>query len=202
MPLAWHFEDSHMRIRKVCVGSYENNMYVVACTETDEAVIIDAAADPDRIIAETADVTPVAILTTHGHFDHVGAARQVADRLEIPFRLHPADAELAGLTPDEPLGDETVEAGRLVLRCFTTPGHTAGSVSVRVGGVVFTGDTLFPGGPGNSRSSGGGFAEIMKTIQDQLFTLPPETLVMAGHGLDTTIGTEQPFFDEWARRGW
>jgi glyoxylase-like metal-dependent hydrolase (beta-lactamase superfamily II) len=202
MARAWHYEDSRLRVRKMCVGSYENNVFVVACAATGEAVIIDAAAEPERIIAEVADVRPRAILTTHGHFDHVGAARQVADRLQIPFRLHPDDAELAALEPDEPLGEETVVVGELEVRCFTTPGHTAGSVSMQVNGLVFTGDTLFPGGPGATRGQGASFPQIIATIRDRLFTLPGNTLVLPGHGLDTTIATEQPFLDEWARRGW
>ncbi len=202
MSSLWHWENDAVRIRKICVGAYENNCFIVACRETDDAVIVDAAAEPDRILAAVADVTPHAILTTHGHFDHVEAARQVADVLSIPFRLHPDDAELAGMEPDEPLSSGDIVVGATALRAVHTPGHTAGSMSFVAAGAVLTGDTLFPGGPGATMSKSSSFEQIIASIEQHLFTLPDDTLVMPGHGLDTTIGAERPHLAEWIERGW
>ena len=100
MPTPWHYRNDTMAVRKIGVGSWENNAYVLACRATGAAVVIDAAAEADRVVAAVEDLTPLAVLTTHGHFDHVGAAREVADRLDVPFYLNEADAETFGLTPD------------------------------------------------------------------------------------------------------
>ncbi len=202
MPAPWHFSSPTHRVRKFCVGSWENNVYVVACAQTSRAVIIDAAAEADRILAEVADVNPTAIVTTHGHFDHVGAAREVADRLGIPFHMSPHDADLAKLQPDEPLVAGDIELGATRLEAVATPGHTVGSVTLLIPGVAFTGDTLFPGGPGATRSPGSSFEQILTSIETKLFTLPEDTIVMPGHGLDTTIGTEAPSLQAWRERGW
>lgn len=179
-----------MRVRKICVGPLESNVYLVACPRTGRTVV-DAADEADRIRRELEELEPVAVLTTHGHWDHVQAA-SVAGDLGVPFALHPADAELAGLDPDLPLRHgEEIEVGDLVIRALHTPGHTAGSTCFLVGDHLFSGDTLFPGGPGATRG-GEAFARIMRSIEEQLFTLPDHTLVHPGHGLDTTIGTERP----------
>ncbi len=202
MPQPWHHQSETARIRKITVGAYENNVYVVACATTGKAVIVDAASEPDRIAAAVTDVEPIAILTTHGHFDHVGAAAETARRLGIPFRLHPADAGIAGMTPDEPLHPGAIQVGDLTIDARHTPGHTPGSLCFVVPGVVLSGDTLFPGGPGATSSAHSSFPTIIDSIAQGLFTLDAETLVMPGHGLDTTIGTERPALDEWRERGW
>jgi glyoxylase-like metal-dependent hydrolase (beta-lactamase superfamily II) len=99
---------------------------------------------------------------------------------------------------------EVVDVGRVRLHAIHTPGHTAGSICFRVEGspVLFSGDTLFPGGPGATQFEGGDFATIIQSIDAKLFTLPPDTIVMPGHGLDTTIGTERPHLQDWIDRGW
>ncbi len=202
MPTPWHYCDDTMAVRKVCVGSWENNAYVLACRATGVAVVIDAAAEADRVVAAVEDLTPLAILTTHGHFDHVGAAREVADRLGVPFRLNQADAETFDLTPDAPLSNGPIAVGELTLTAVETPGHSPGSVCFTVGGLLFSGDTLFPGGPGATAGPGANFTQIMASLDNHLFTLADNTLVLPGHGLDTTIGTERPHLPEWRHRGW
>jgi glyoxylase-like metal-dependent hydrolase (beta-lactamase superfamily II) len=202
MPIPWHYHDDAMAVRKVCVGSWENNAYVVACRSTGSAVIIDAAAEGDRVVAAVDDLAPLAVLTTHGHFDHVGAAREVADRLGVPFCLNDADAATFGLTPDGPLSSGPIAVGELTLTAVETPGHSQGSVCFTIGDLLFSGDTLFPGGPGATAGPGADFAQIMASLEDHIFTLADDTLVLPGHGLDTTIGTERPHLPEWRARGW
>lgn len=198
----WHHESDALLLRKICVGGYENNSYIVACRQTGHAVIVDAAADPDTLIAAVAGLKPQAILTTHGHFDHVAAARPVAAALDIPFLLHPADEDLAGMTADGPVGTGTIQVGEVQIEAIHTPGHTVGSTTFALPGVVLTGDTLFPGGPGATVSPGSSFDDIITSIETHLVGLPPDTIVMPGHGLDTTIGAEAPALAEWTRRGW
>ena len=197
------YEDDDLRIRKVVVGELENNVYVVADAGSGKAVIIDAADEPDAIEAAVADVEPVSILTTHGHHDHVGAAAELRDRLGVPFRIHPADAAQAGIAPDVPMRDgEEVEVGDLRMRLIHTPGHTPGSTCIALPRIVFTGDTLFPGGPGATRRPESSFEQIIDSIRNRLLTLPDDTVVYPGHGLETTIGAERPHLQEWIDRGW
>ncbi len=202
MSTLWHYETEALRIRKLCVGAYENNSYVLACRTTGAAVIIDAAAEAGKIMGAVDGLRPQAILTTHGHFDHVGAAREVAASLDIPFLLHPADEPLAGMAADGPVGQGSIEVGEVTLTAVHTPGHTLGSTCFVLPGVVFTGDTLFPGGPGATVSPGSSFDEIIWSIETHLFSLPDDTIVMPGHGLDTTIGEELPALPDWIERGW
>jgi glyoxylase-like metal-dependent hydrolase (beta-lactamase superfamily II) len=198
----WHFENDSVRIRKVEVGTFGNNAYVAACRKTEMAVIVDAAADPKRIISAAADTRPIAILTTHGHADHVGAAKEVAEELGVPIRLHTADWDLCPIQPDEPFNVGNFALGKAMLRIVHTPGHTPGSAVIITTGAVMTGDTLFPGGPGATRFPYSDFDQIMDSLDRELFTLPDATIVMPGHGLDTTIGTERPALGEWRMRRW
>ena len=143
------------------------------------------------------------IVETHGHWDHIQAIPQLRD---AGYQVAVTAAD-AGMLPsyDLLLEDDTVlEVGRLRLRTILTPGHTPGSICFLIEGspVLLSGDTLFPGGPGNTKSDLGNFPLIIESIDRRLFTLPAETLVMPGHGLDTTIGTERPHLQEWVDRGW
>lgn len=202
MPNDWHFENDTLGIRKAEVGTFGNNAYLVACLATAESVIVDAAADPDAVVALAAGSEPIAIITTHGHHDHVGAAREVAERLGIPVRLHAADRGICPIEPDEDLNPGTLRIGTTEVRLVHAPGHTPGSMGIVTAGAVITGDTLFPGGPGATRFDYSDFDEIMQSIEREYFTLPDETIVMPGHGRDTTIGTERPSLPEWRARRW
>ncbi|NNC43508.1 MAG: MBL fold metallo-hydrolase, partial [Acidimicrobiia bacterium] len=148
------YEDDRVVVHRLVTEPIENNVWIVACRATGEAVIIDAAGEADRIIYAVKPYQPRAILTTHGHFDHVGAAPAVKAALSIPLLIHPDDEQLARLSADRPLvDDEVIRLGELTLSTVHTPGHTPGStcfvLTTDTGDeLLFSGDTLFPGGPG------------------------------------------------------
>jgi glyoxylase-like metal-dependent hydrolase (beta-lactamase superfamily II) len=198
-----HFEDSGVRIDKLIVGPFENNAFVVRCTNTGDAVIIDAANEHELLLEVSRATGVRRVLTTHGHWDHIQAVTVLRDA-GIDVGIADADAAMLPaydfLIPD----DELIAVGDLRLRTILNPGHTPGSTSFLLEGhpVLFTGDTLFPGGPGNTQSAEGDFPLIIESIDRRLFTLDPDLLVMPGHGLDTTVGNERPHLQEWVDRGW
>lgn len=194
--------ESGLLVRSLVAGPLENNVYLAACPATGRALLIDPADDAERILEMTAGWEVGAILLTHGHQDHLGAAAEMSRALHSPLLLHPADAPLAGLAGTIPLADgDQVPCGRLAVEVRHTPGHTAGSVCFVAGGTLFSGDTLFPGGPG-ATAGREAFTTVMASLRRCLFTLADDTLVLPGHGPATTLGAERPFLDEWERRGW
>jgi glyoxylase-like metal-dependent hydrolase (beta-lactamase superfamily II) len=198
-----HFEDSDVRIDKLVVGPFENNVFIVRCKHTGDAVLLDAANEHELLLDVCRETGVRRVLTTHGHWDHIQAVTAVRDA-GIEVGIAADDAEMLPaydfVIPD----DEVYEVGDLRLRSIHTPGHTKGSTSFLLEGkpIVFTGDTLFPGGPGNTATRGASFEQILGSIDRRLFTLPAEDLVLPGHGLDTTVGEERPHLQEWADRGW
>ena len=191
-----------MSVGHLVAGAYENNVYLISCAATGKAVVIDAAADASRIIAGSAGLDVQSILTTHGHFDHIGAVDEVKTALNIPFRLHPLDGSIAGRPADDPITDQPIVVGDLTISTSHTPGHTPGSVCFMVEGFLFTGDTLFPGGPGATRFEYSDFDLIIDSIETRLMTLPDATQFFPGHGDTSTIGTERPSLPEWIERRW
>ncbi|GIJ46881.1 hydrolase [Virgisporangium aliadipatigenens] len=185
----------------------DNNVWLVG--DDREVVVIDAAHDADAIEEKIGGRSVKAIICTHGHNDHVNAAPALAARTGAPILLHPDDRVLWDLThperaPDGPLADQQVVlVGGVELRVLHTPGHAPGAVCLHdpVEGVVFTGDTLFQGGPGATGRSYSSFEVIIPSIREKLLVLPPETTVHTGHGDSTSIGAEAPHLDEWIRRG-
>lgn len=202
MPRPAHFEDSRIRLDKIVVGPYENNVFVLRCKRTGEAVLLDAANEHDLIIPVARAVGVRRVLTTHGHWDHVQAVTAARDA-GIDVGVAPADASMLPGYDFVVADGDVIEVGDLRLHAVHTPGHTAGSTSFLLEGwpILFSGDTLFPGGPG-ATAYGGDFEVIIRSIDERLFPLPAGTLVLPGHGLDTTIGTERPHLAEWLDRGW
>ncbi len=198
-----HFVDSGIQVNRLVVGPVDNNVFIIRCTNTGEAVLLDAANEHEKLL-EVCRATGVRrVLTTHGHWDHIQAVEAVRDA-GIDVGIAAADAEMLPAY-DFIIEDDTVyEVGDLRIRTRHTPGHTPGSTSFLVENtpLCFSGDTLFPGGPGNTALPGADFNEIINSIDRTLFTLAPDTLVLPGHGLDTTIGTERPHLQEWVDRGW
>jgi len=199
-----HYEDSQAEIHKLVVGPMDNNVFILRCKETGDSVLLDAANEHEKLLPLCQQLNVRRVLETHGHWDHIQAVPAVRDAgYDVGIT-----AQDAGMLPsyDSILEDESViEVGRLRLHTIHNPGHTPGSMSFRLEGspVLFSGDTLFPGGPGNTSFEGGDFPTIIRSIEDRLFSkLAPETIVMPGHGDDTTIGAERPHLQEWIDRGW
>ena len=185
----------------------DNNVWIVG--DEREVVVIDAAHDADAIAAAVADRRVVAIVCTHGHDDHIDAAPALAERFGAPILLNPAEAPLWQMThpdrkPDGELADgDVLRAGGIELRVLLTPGHSPGSSCLHSPelGTVFTGDTLFQGGPGATGRSYSSFDTIVESIRTTLLTLPGDTTVRTGHGDSTSIGAEAPHLEEWLARG-
>jgi glyoxylase-like metal-dependent hydrolase (beta-lactamase superfamily II) len=200
--LIW--SDTDAEIHKVVVGPMDNNVYVLRCRDTGDAVLLDAANEHEQLLELCQALGVRQVLETHGHWDHIQAVPQLRD---AGYSVH-VTAEDAGMLPsyDELLEDDAViEVGRLRLETMLTPGHTPGSMCFKVAGkpVLFSGDTLFPGGVGNATFEGGDFTTLIRSVEDRLFRpLGADTIVLPGHGDATTIGTESPHLQEWVDRGW
>jgi glyoxylase-like metal-dependent hydrolase (beta-lactamase superfamily II) len=200
-----HWADGRLEIHRVVVGPYDNNVFVLRCRETGDAVLIDAANEHEQLLEMCRRLGVRRVLETHGHWDHIGAVPQMRE----------AGYEVAVTSKDAPMlkdvgydvfidDAEVIEVGNLRLLAIHNPGHTPGSVSFLVEGapLLFSGDTLFPGGPGATKFEGGDFPTIIQSIDTKLLTLPAHTIVMPGHGVSTTIGNERPHLQEWIDRGW
>ncbi len=185
----------------------DNNVWIVG--DDAEVFVIDPAHDPQAIATAVGSRTVKAILLTHGHDDHIRAVGEFRDLVKAPVYLHDADRMLwdtvfPDSTPDHSIKDgDTFEVAGAQLKAIHTPGHSPGSVCFHLEseGVLFSGDTLFNGGPGATGRSYSSFETIIESIKDRLLTLPAETTVNTGHGDATSIGAEAPQLDEWIARG-
>ncbi len=186
--------------------SVDNNVWLVG--DDAEVVVIDAAHDAKAILDGIAGRRVVAIVCTHGHNDHINAAIELREATGAPVWLHPGDRMLWDAEHDVAPDHEIVAGGRfevedIVLQVLHTPGHSPGSVCLFAPqlNAVFTGDTLFSGGPGATGRSYSDFDTIIESIRDHLLQLPPQTVVHTGHGDTTTIGSEEPDLQVWIERG-
>ena len=184
----------------------DNNVWIVG--DDAEVIVIDPAHDAAAVKEAVGERTVRAVLLTHGHDDHIRAARETADLLGAELFLNPADRMLWDTVyaeaPDAEIADGDVfSVAGVELTARHTPGHSPGSTCFVVPalGAVFSGDTLFQGGPGATGRSYSDFPTIIASIRDTLFALPDETVVHTGHGDTTTIGAERPSLDEWIARG-
>jgi glyoxylase-like metal-dependent hydrolase (beta-lactamase superfamily II) len=199
-----------LRVTKLSVGDFDNNVYLLRCPRTGETLLVDGAAEPDRILAELGDGRLVGIVQTHGHWDHVRAIADIKQRTAAAVLCHRDDAAMmpAGAEPDRLVDDgDLIEIGATRVRALHLCGHTPGGLALVYEGDtervhVFSGDSLFPGGPGNTQSDASRFTRLMDDLEGKVFTLPDSTWVYPGHGKDTTLGAERPSLGEWRDRGW
>jgi glyoxylase-like metal-dependent hydrolase (beta-lactamase superfamily II) len=199
-----HYADSSVEIYRYVVGPYENNVFVIRCRETGDALLVDAANEHELLLDVCTALGVRSVVETHGHSDHIQAIPALRDA-GYQVAVSAADAQMLP-SYDLLLEDDAVlEIGRLRIRTIHTPGHTPGSTSFHIEGspVLLTGDTLFPGGPGNTRHRLGDFATIISSIERRIFApFGPDTIIMPGHGVDSSLGVELPHLDEWVARGW
>ena len=199
--MSHHYEGDDLIVRKIEVGTMENNVYVLECPTTHQSLIVDGCFEPEKILDAAKDTEVVGILQTHGHMDHVQALPDIRENLGAPIFAHPADSYPVPIDQEVDDGD-VVEFGNCEAKVIHTPGHTPGGTCFLIGKHLISGDTLFPGGPGNTWGDKQAFSQIIGSIERKLFTLPDDTPVYPGHGKDTTIGAEKPHLQEWIERGW
>lgn len=190
-------------LRTYSTGDLDNNVYILVDPETNESVLFDAPGDAQQILKELEGTQLKYILMTHADYDHIHALSEVQRATGAPVAVHSAEIDRLPHRPDFTLHDgQTLRFGNVELQAMHTPGHTPGGMSFVTDGMVFAGDTLFPGGPGNTERPISDFHQIIESIRGKLFTLPDDTTVYPGHGKPTTIGAEKPHLQEWVNRGW
>jgi glyoxylase-like metal-dependent hydrolase (beta-lactamase superfamily II) len=201
-------EINGLTVTKIAVGPYENNAYLLR-DGSGQALLIDAAAEPERLLAMIGDTPVQRIVTTHQHPDHWQALAEVKAATGATTVAHPADAPGIPVPTDELVDDAgTVRFGDTALSVIHLVGHTPGSIALvyQPDGAepqLFTGDCLFPGGVGNTQKDPARFASLYEGVVTKVFgRLPDSTWVYPGHGKDTTLGTERPHLTEWRQRGW
>src|SRR5580692_3220356 len=186
------WSDAAAEVHQIVVGPMDNNVYIIRCRRTGDAMLIDAANEHEALLEICTDLGVRQVVETHGHWDHIQAVPAVRDA-GISVAVTSADADMLP-SYDLILDDEqTLTVGDLRVRTLATPGHTRGSICFAVEGtnLLFTGDTLFPGGPGNTSFEGGDFDTIIESIDRRIFgRFSADTLVLPGHGTSTTVGAE------------
>jgi hydroxyacylglutathione hydrolase len=186
-----------LKLQRLEVGPWPMNCYLVRCSVTGSVAIVDPGADADTILAAAGDAAVCCVLLTHAHPDHVGALEAVRQTMGVPVGVHPADAEAFGLEADFPLLDSAeVEVGHGLLTVVHAPGHTPGSVCLRLGRQALVGDAIFPGGPGFTASPEA-LAQSLFSLGGTVFTWPDETVLHPGHGDSTTVGAERADFERF-----
>jgi glyoxylase-like metal-dependent hydrolase (beta-lactamase superfamily II) len=202
-------ELSHLMITKASVGPMDNNAYLLRCRHTDEQVLIDAAAEPDTLLSLVGPGGLARVITTHQHRDHWSALAEVVKATGAETMAGEADAPGIPVPTARTLveGDQ-VAVGSSRLDVIHLVGHTPGSVALLYDDPdgpphLFTGDSLFPGGVGNTHGNPDDFASLINDVETKIFDrLPDETWIYPGHGNDTTLGVERPHLPEWRARGW
>lgn len=198
-----------LTLRKVSVGPMDNNCYLLRCAATGEQLLIDAANDASTLLDLVGDAGLATVVTTHQHWDHVQALAPVASATGATTVATAADAAAIEVPTTRLVEDgDEIRVGEVPLRIITLVGHTPGSLAVLYAPDgeaphLFTGDSLFPGGPGNTQGDADRFTSLMDDLERKVFgPLPDETWVYPGHGKDTTLGAERPHLGDWRARGW
>ncbi len=197
MPL---FYDKEVKVFKTSCGPYDNNAYLIVCPQTGQSIIIDAPTGPGELLEEAKDTQVKAILITHNHQDHLAGLKEMIDATGAPVEAHSEDAAALPVSPKVLVKDgDIITAGTIEVKVIHTPGHTPGSVCYLVGKHLFSGDTLFPGGPGRSRSPEA-LQQIIRSITEKLYPLPDDTFLLPGHGQDSTLGISKEEYRVFAEK--
>jgi hydroxyacylglutathione hydrolase len=185
--MALIIDEKDIRIDRLILGPYETNCYIVACKKTGDSLVVDAPASVSSIIENLEGTKPKYILLTHDHYDHTGVLTSLRARLKAPLAAHIADSASLKSPPEIILrGGDIFKLGNLEVVALHTPGHTPGSMCFRTGKHLFAGDTIFPGGPGNTPSAED-FKKILSAITEKILILPDDTVIYPGHGDGTTV---------------
>ena len=193
-------EDKALRIEKLTLGPYGTNAYIVVCLKTQASVLVDTPAEADSLVENLKGTKPRYILLTHNHMDHTGALAEVHSRLKIPLAAHASDSENLPVKPQILLNDgDKLSVGDLRFEAFHTPGHTPGSLCFKVSHYLLSGDTLFTGGPGRTRTPAD-LKQILASLTERIFILPDDTLIYPGHGDSTVLKKEREEFAVFSSR--
>ena len=197
--MPFHY-DGELKITKINMGPYNNNGYIVICPETNEGVIIDTPAEPEKLLGAIGDVQIKSILITHKHQDHLLGFDEITGAVQVPVGIGTDDADGLPRPPQLDLKDGMViKFGNQEMTVLDTPGHTEGATCFLIGRHLFSGDTLFPGGPGKTRSPEA-LQQVIDSITKKLLVLPDDTAVYPGHGDDTTIGKAREEYQVFASK--
>jgi len=193
-------KDNAIQIERLELGPFRTNAYIVICQKTRDSVLIDAPAEASTIMDRLKSTNPKYILLTHNHMDHIGALAELQAGLKVPLAAHALDAGNLPSLPEMLLSDgDTVSLGNLKFEVLHTPGHTPGSLCFKAGRYLISGDTIFPGGPGKTRSPAD-FKQIVKSITGKIFVLPDDTQIYPGHGNFTVLRKEKDKFAVFSSR--
>jgi glyoxylase-like metal-dependent hydrolase (beta-lactamase superfamily II) len=198
-----------LTITKVATPPFENNCYLLRCTATGETLLVDAAGDAPRLLELVGDGRLTTVVETHGHWDHWQGLADVLSATRAQLVAHAEDADQLPVPVDQLVSDgDTVAVGKVSLQVIHLAGHTPGGIALLYDAdpaapQLFSGDSLFPGGPGNTEKDLERFGRLMDDLERKVFgPLPDATWVYPGHGKDTTLGAERPSLPDWRRRGW
>ncbi|MFC1934368.1 MBL fold metallo-hydrolase [Chloroflexota bacterium] len=193
-------KDDNIQIERLELGPFGTNAYIVICPKTRDSVLIDTPAEASIIMDRLRGTNPKYILLTHNHMDHLEAFSELRSRLKVPVAAHALDAWNLPSQPEMLLNDgDTILFGQLSFEVLHTPGHTPGSLCFKTGHYLISGDTIFPGGPGKTRSPAS-FRQITKSLTEKIFVLPDDTLIYPGHGDSTVLEKEKDQFAVFSSR--
>ena len=194
------FSDALKKIYRIETAPYGTNAYIVACKKTDKALLIDAPGGKEVILKMLPRLQLELIVITHGHADHLVVLEELHELLQIPVAAHEDDFPSLPLKPEAKLSDgDIITCGEIPLAVLHTPGHTRGSICLQTDGFLFSGDTIFPGGPGKTATAAD-FKTILSSIENKIMPLPGETVILPGHGQQTVLENERILFQNFTSR--
>jgi glyoxylase-like metal-dependent hydrolase (beta-lactamase superfamily II) len=193
-------KDDNIEIEKLELGPFGTNAYVLVCRATGDSVLVDTPAEASKIVERLKGTNPRYILITHNHMDHLGAFSELKAKLGVPVGAHPLEAGRLPSAPEILLDDgDIVSFGNIELKVLHTPGHTPGSLCFLTGQYLISGDTIFPGGPGKTRTPAD-LRQIIESLTEKIFVLPDDTQVYPGHGDPTVLKKEKDEFAVFSAR--